>query len=83
MPELPMEAWLAFGIIAAAAVLALLYSVATAVRVETHIHDTRIKARDLKRAYAAQLAELEAKKALDQNIEIVGQGPIDPFAQAA
>lgn len=85
-----MEAWIVIGVIIAATALCLLYSLADNVRVESQIHDTKIKARNLRDAYAAQLAELQAKQAMESQISIVGQGAVTrqppaapPAAQAA
>jgi hypothetical protein len=75
MPELPWEAWLVIGGIAGAMLLSMLHALASAVRVETHVHETKVKAASLQRAYAEQLAELEAQKSRDNQVEIVGQGP--------
>ena len=74
MPNIPWEAWLIIGAIVAATLLAVLHALASAVRLETHVHETRIKAASLQRRYAEQLAELEAQKSLDREIEVVGQG---------
>jgi len=88
-----MEAWIVIGLIITATALCLLYSLADNVRVESQIHDTKIKARNLRDAYAAQLAELQAKQAMEAQISIVGQGAVTrplpapsaapPAAQAA
>ncbi len=84
--QLPFEAWIAVGLIIGATVLCLLHSLATHCRIEFQIHNTKIKARSLRDAYAAQLAKLEAEQAMNEQIAIVGQGPRDqaaPMAQAA
>lgn len=74
------------GLVVGATVLSVLHSLATQCRIEIQIHNTRIRARNLRDAYAAQLAKLEAQQAMNEQIAIVGQGPLDqagPMAQAA
>ena len=84
MSELPLEAWVGFGIIALAAVLSVLNTLASAVKAESQIHDTKIRARDLKARYAAELAALEARQNLNKQVDIVGQGPVGmPLEKAA
>jgi hypothetical protein len=75
VPVLPWEAWLIIGGIAVAMLLSMLHALASAVRVETHVHETKVKAASLQRAYAEQLAALEAEKNRNNQVEIVGQGP--------
>lgn len=74
MGSMPIEAWVAVGVIAAGAVLAMLHALASAVRLETHIHDTKVQAAKLKRVYAEQVAAIEAARELNNGVEIVGQG---------
>lgn len=74
MPILPWEAWLIIGAIVAAMLLAMLHTLASAIRVETHIHETKVKAAGLQRAYTEQLAALEAEKNRNNLVEIVGLG---------
>lgn len=83
MFEFPAEIWIAVGLIIVVAVLSVLYSLASAIRIEVHIHDVRVQAAKLQRQYAQQVADLEASEELDDSIQIVGQGPIDPAAMAA
>ena len=83
MPELPLEAWIGFGAIAFAAVLAVLHTLASAVKAESQIHDTKIKARDLQVKYAAELAALEARKNLNRQVDVVGQGTIEQAMRKA
>ncbi len=80
MPNLPTEAWFVIGAIIFVTVVAVLHALASAVRLETHVHDTKLKAISLQRAYAIQLAELEAAKQLDNEIEVVGQGSVEQAA---
>ena len=54
--------------------LSMLHALASAVRVETHVHDTKIRAARLQKAYAEQLAELEAQRNRNNLVEIVGEG---------
>lgn len=74
MGSMPLEAWVAVGTIAAIAVLAMLHALASAVRLEVHIHETRVKAAKLKREYDAQIAAIEAQRELNSGVEIVGEG---------
>ena len=86
MSQLPTEAWIAIALIIAATVLCLLYSLANIVRVESQIHDTKIRARGLRDAYAAQVADLEARQAMNEQVSIVGQGVVEiprPVMKAA
>jgi len=80
VPNLPVEAWLVIGVIIFATIIAVLHCLASAVKLDTHIHDTRVKAVSRQRAYAAQLAEIEAAKQLSEEIEVVGQGPVERLA---
>lgn len=77
MGSLPVEAWVAIGVIMAGAVLSMLHALASAVRMEVHIHETKVQAAKLARVYAAQAAAIEAAKALESGIEIVGEGSVE------
>lgn len=79
---MPVEAWVAVGVIAAGAVLSMLHALASAARLEMHIHETKVQAARLKRVYAEQMAALEAARELNDGIEIVGEGTVSR-AQAA
>lgn len=68
------------GAIIFATIVAVLHCLASAVKLDIHIHDTKVKAISLQRAYAAQLAEFEAAKKLSEEIEVVGQGPVERLA---
>jgi uncharacterized membrane protein YdfJ with MMPL/SSD domain len=75
VPQIAWEAWMIIGGVALAMLLAMLHVLASAVRVEKHLHDTSGNAASLRRAYAEQLAEFHAQAQRDNLVEIVGQGP--------
>ena len=58
MAEFAPEVWLSLGLIALTGGLALLHTLAAAVRHEAHIHDMRVRVATLRHNYAKQLAEL-------------------------
>lgn len=78
----PWAAWAIMAAIGGVAVVSVLHAFASAVELQKQVHDTKLKAAGLKRAYAEQQAQIEAMRELEESIEIVGQGSMD-MAQAA
>jgi hypothetical protein len=56
MTDFPAEVWGAMGLIAATAVLAMLYLLATMARNEKYVHNARVRVKVLRQQYAQRVA---------------------------
>ncbi len=82
MTSFPLELWLLLGLIGVASVLAVLGRLAQAIEDEKVAHLSHLKADELRRSYAAQLA---AQKNTGEvfEVDIVEDEPASPPAAAA
>jgi hypothetical protein len=81
MAPFSVELWLLLALIGAAAVLALLGRIAQAIEDEKIVHLARIKADELRRSYAAQLAAQKSQGEVIE-VDIVEDEPVAPPAAA-
>ncbi|HMN39280.1 MAG TPA: hypothetical protein PKE29_00435 [Phycisphaerales bacterium] len=63
MAYFPVEAWVAFSVVGAAGILAILSVLAKQFQHFRSVHDLRVEATGLRRGYAARLAEMRAREA--------------------
>jgi hypothetical protein len=84
MVNFPAEIWVALGLIAGAGVLGFLHALASIVRNEAIVHDTKIRVVNLRQKYARQLAAAEQGE-VSEDVIILPDAPGAPgsIAKAA
>lgn len=82
MIEFSTPAWIGLAVTAGIGVLAILNSVATVIRNQTHVHDTRVKVNTLRKDYLDRLRESDEDEVIDVSPE-EGEFDILPDGPAA
>jgi hypothetical protein len=71
MAELPAWAWLTLASIGAAATLALLHTLATVVRNETHVHELRQRVTKLRRDQNRRMQAAAGFKGAEADVDVI------------
>lgn len=83
MVNFPAEIWVALGVIAGAGVLGFLHALASIVRNEAIVHDTKIRVVNLRQKYAKQLAAAEQGEVAEDVIILPDPPPTPAIAKQA